>query len=80
METTPASVRTVSPWQAGIKYRQALCALNIQGLRLSKDDYYNLARTEEKYTEEEARKYALAILKDHGFRVQCMEKNVIESG
>lgn len=65
---------------AGIKYRQALRALNIQGLRLSKDNYYNLARTEEKHTEEEARKYALAILKDHGFRVRYMEKNVIESG
>lgn len=51
----------------GIKYRQALCALNIQGLQLSKDDYYNLSRTEEKHTKEEARKYALAILKDHGF-------------
>lgn len=39
---------------AGIKYRQALRALNIQGLRLSKDDYYNLSRTEEKHTEQEA--------------------------
>lgn len=65
---------------AGIKYRQALRALNIQGLRLSKDDYYNLARTEERHTEEEARKYALAILKDNGFRVRCLEKNIIESG
>lgn len=65
---------------AGIKCRQALRALNIQGLRLSKDDYYNLARTEERHTEEEAQKYALAILKDHGFRVRCMEKNIMKSG
>ena len=52
---------------AGIKYWQALRALNIQGLRSSKDDYFNLVRTEEKHTEEEARKYALSILKHHGF-------------
>ena len=68
---------------AGIKYKQALRALNIKSLKslwLSKDDYYNLARTEERHTEEEARKYALAILKDHGFRVRCMKKNIMESG
>lgn len=66
--------------RAGIKYRQVLRALNIQGLWSSKDNYYNLARTEERHTEKEARKYVLAILKDHGFRVRCMEKNIMESG
>lgn len=35
---------------AGIKYRQALRALNIQGIRLSKDDYYNLSRSEGNHT------------------------------
>ncbi len=54
--------------------------MNIQGLRLSQDDYYNLARTEERHTEEEARKYALTILKNHRFRVRCIEKNIMESG
>lgn len=58
----------------GIKYRQALCALNIQGLQLSKDDY-NLSRTEEKHTKEEASKYALAISKDHGFLTVYVEKH-----
>lgn len=52
---------------AGIKYRQVLRILNFQGLRLSKDNYYTLARIEERHTEEKARKYALAILKEHGF-------------
>lgn len=63
---------------AGIKYRQALRALNIQGIRLSKDDYYNLSRSEGNHTEEEARQFALAILKEESFHVRCLEKNIIE--
>lgn len=50
-----------------------------KGLWLSKDNYYNLARTKERHTEEEVWQYALAILKDHGFQVQYIEKNVIKS-
>ena len=63
---------------AGIKYRQALRAWSIQGLRLSKDDYYNLSRSEGNHTEEEARQFALAILKEESFHVRCLEKNIIE--
>ena len=63
---------------AGIKYRQALRALNIQGLRLSKDDYYNLSRSEGAHTEEEARQFALGVLKEQGFHVRCFEKNILE--
>ena len=63
---------------AGIKYRQGLRALNIQRLRLSKDDHYNLSRSEGNHTEEEARQFALAILKEEGFHVRCFEKNIIE--
>ena len=46
---------------AGIQYRPALRALNIQGLRLSKDDYYNLSRSEGAHTEEEACQFALGV-------------------
>lgn len=63
---------------AGIKYRQALRALNIQGLRPSKDDYYNLSRSQGNHTKEEARQFALAILKEESFHVRCLEKNFIE--
>lgn len=63
---------------AGIKYRQALRALNIQGIHLSKDDYYNLSRSEGNYIEEEARQFALAILKEESFHVRCLEQNIIE--
>ncbi|MCJ1346371.1 hypothetical protein MMC31_004587 [Peltigera leucophlebia] len=62
---------------AVIKYRQALQALNIQGLCLFKDDYYNLSRSEGNHTEEEAQQFAIAILKE-GFHVRCLERNIIE--
>lgn len=64
---------------AGIKSRQALRAFNIQGLCLSKDDYYNLSRSEGNHAEEEARQFALAVLKEEGFLVRCFEKNVVEN-
>lgn len=60
---------------AGIKYRQALRALNIQGLRLSKDDYYNLSRSEGAHTVEEARQFALGVLKKQGFQCKMFWKN-----
>lgn len=63
---------------ARIKYRQALRALNIQGLRLSKDDYYNLSRSEGAHTKEEACQFALGVLKEQGFHVRCFEKLILE--
>lgn len=59
---------------AGIKYCQALRALNIQGLRLSKDNYYNLSRSERNHTEEKSWQFAPAILKEEDFNVRCLEK------
>ena len=61
---------------AGIKYCQALRALNIQGLRVSKDDYNNLSCLEGAHTKEEARQFALEVLKEQGFHGRCFEKKI----
>ena len=56
------------------QYGQAARILGIQGLRLSRSDYYNLAHSEGAHTPEEELLFALGSLKDRGFHVWCKEK------
>ena len=61
------------------KYGQATRTLQIKGLRLSKNDYYNLARSEESHSPEEELQFASSTLKAEGFHVRCMEKYLVEN-
>lgn len=65
-----------SLFAAKIKYRQALQASNIQRLCIWKDDYYNLSRSDGFHTKQAARQFALANLKEKGFHVRCLVKNI----
>ena len=49
------------------------------GLRLSKKDYYNLARSQGKNTPEEEFTYALGFLEEEGFHVRTLEKYLVEN-
>lgn len=60
-------------------YGQAIRTLHIRGLRLSKNDYYNLVRSEGSHSPEEELQFALGTLKSEGFHVRCMEKYLMEN-
>ena len=61
------------------KYTQASRTLRVRGLRLSKNDYYNLVRSEGSHTPAEEMDYTLGCLKERGFHVRCLEKYIIEN-
>lgn len=61
------------------KYSQATQILQIRGFRLSKNDYYNFARSERSHSLEEELKFALRTLKTEGFHMRCMEKYLVEN-
>lgn len=61
------------------KYGQATRTLQIRGLRLSKNDYYNLAQSEGSHSPEEKLQFALGTLKKEGVHVRCMEKYLVEN-
>lgn len=61
------------------KYGQATRTLQIRGLRLSKNDYYNLARSEGSHSLKEELQFALGTLKTEGFHARCMEKYLVEN-
>ena len=61
------------------QYGQAARILGIQGLRLSRSDYYNLAHSEGAQTPEEELLFALGSLKDRGFHVRCKEKYIVKN-
>lgn len=60
-------------------YGQATRVLRIRGLRLSKNDYYNLVRSEGSHSPEEELQFALSTLETEGFHVRCMEKYLVEN-
>ena len=49
------------------------------GLRLSKKDYYNLARSQSKHTPEEELIYTLGFVEEEGFHVRALEKYLVEN-
>ena len=61
------------------QYGQAARILGIQGLRLSRSDYYNLAHSEGAHTPEEELLFALGSLKDRGFHIRCKEKYIVKN-
>lgn len=61
------------------KYGQATRTLQIRGLRLAKNDYYNLARSEGSHSLEKKQQFALGTWKTEGFHVHCMEKFLVEN-
>ena len=61
------------------QYGQAARILGIQGLRLSRSDYYNLAHSEGDHTPEEELLFALGSLKDRGFHVRYKEKYIVKN-
>ena len=64
---------------ASTRYGQASRVLGMTGLRLSNKDYYNLARSQGKYTPEEELTYALGFLEEEGFHVRTLEKYLVEN-
>ena len=60
-------------------YGQAARILGIQGLRLSRSDYCNLAHSEGAHTPEEELLFALGSLKDRGFHLRCKEKYIVKN-
>ena len=61
------------------QYDQAARILGIQGLRLSRSDYYNLAHSKEAHTPEEEILFVLSSLKDRNFHVRCKEKYIVKN-
>ena len=60
------------------KFGQASRVLGIRGLRLSKNDYYNLARSEGKHTPQKNLQFALAFLNKKRFHVRILENHLVE--
>ena len=55
-----------------------LHAFNIQGLHLSKNNYYNLSCSEDAYIRKKACPFALGILKKQCFHLKYFEKTILK--
>ena len=64
---------------ASTKYGQASRVLGISGLRLSRDDYYNLTRSAGRHTPEQELDFALGSLEREGFHMRTLEKYMVEN-
>lgn len=65
--------------KAGIAYSEAARVMRINGLQLSKNDYYNLMISEGSLNVEDELKLALGSLKNGWFHVRCLEKYIVEN-
>ena len=64
---------------ASTNFGQAARVLGITGLRLSRNDYYNLTRSMGKHTPEEELNFALGSLDEAGFHVRTLDKYIVEN-
>lgn len=59
---------------ANIPFSQARRTMLAKGISLSKDDYYNLSKSEGRLSEQDQRIYAIASLEPMDFHVRCYER------
>lgn len=66
-------------YNAETNFSQASRILKIKGLRLSRNDYYNLTRSIGKHIPEEELNFTLDSLDEAGFHVQTLDKYIVEN-